>query len=1159
MDIIVTNNADSGNGTLRQAIQSNASLGGGNRILFSSSIAGTITLTTGEILIDHAVAIAGRGAVPGPTAAGITVSGNNATRVFHLTGGSIVTISSLTIANGNSGDQGGGIYNDFGCTLGLSNCTVSANASGNNGGGLANNGSVTAYNCTFSDNGAAFTGGGIYNYAGPVVLRNCTVVSNSAADSGGGLCNYSLAAGTSNYLSSTLVAGNSAGSGHADVVGRLTSGGYNLIGQMDYSTPSSGPVAGVPNGGLTNGINHDLAGAAASPINALIGPLQNNGGPTFTHALKPSSPAVDHGQSSGQTTDQRGAPRPYDFAAIPNPGGGDACDIGAFEISPPLDLDFTGGRTWTALGPFPIQNGQTIVRADPVSGRVTAIAVHPTNPNIVYAGTAQGGVYRTLDGGANWTQLMDTAFAGAIGTPLAAGAIAIDPTNPSNVLVGTGEGDLSDDSFFGTGFYIITNADGLTPVVNGPYNLAASDNADIFTGGSIVSIAVDPANHNNVFCATTYGFGGIVSAIYPGIPERGLYRCTNTFAGIDKTGTPAWTRLNLSLAGINTGATAVVVDPSNANNLVCALRVLSGTEGGIYRSINALAATPTFSRTKFVASFINVKLAINKVGSIVTVYATTSENAPSASAQGKLYKSVDGGATFGAALAAADGFAGAEGSYTIALGLDPANANHVYIGGASGNTFEYSTDGGTSFTSSATGLHSDAHVIAVSASNPSVIYHGNEGGIWKSAGFGLNWTSLNNTSFSATLFQGLALHPTDRNFSIGGANRNGTVFFRPDGTWTRADFGDCGTALIDQNATDTTTVTMYHTYYNQQAVLIGTARVLSASSASDGNWAFRGAPGNGISLLDAANYYAPQALGPGNPNRWYFGTDKLYRSINHADTATAVSQALQSSVPISAIAISPQDDNVRLAGLNNGKVFATISGSSTLIQIAGAGSTVGTTTTPAAGVGRIVVDPNNKAVAYVAFCGYGTPAAPLTHVWKTANLNSLPAGPVIFTRMSDGLPDIPANALAIDSMTRSAGKNSTGIYVGTDAGVYHSSDGGTNWAVYGSGFPHCAVFGLEIQNLHRLIRAATHGRGLYETFTDLQLKFTAVTRLPNGHIRLQGLGAAGQSYTIQASPDLSAGGFVSLGPVTADPTGAIDYDDPAPSGLSRRFYRISYP
>src|ERR1044072_863328 len=87
--------------------------------------------------------------------------------------------------------------------------------------------------------------------------------------------------------------------------------------------------------------------------------------------------------------------------------------------------------SWTPIGPAPISNGQTFSVVNSVSGRLTAIAVNPANRNVVYAGTAMGGVYRSLDGGANWTPIMDQA------NSLAVGAIAIDPSNPTRIYVGT--------------------------------------------------------------------------------------------------------------------------------------------------------------------------------------------------------------------------------------------------------------------------------------------------------------------------------------------------------------------------------------------------------------------------------------------------------------------------------------------------------------------------------------------------------------------------------------------------------------------------------------------------------------------------------------------------------------------------------------------------
>ena len=102
---------------------------------------------------------------------------------------------------------------------------------------------------------------------------------------------------------------------------------------------------------------------------------------------------------------------------------------------------------WTPLGPAPIPNGQTVGVSTPVSGRTISIAVHPTNPDIVYVGAAQGGLYRSTDGGTTWTPLMDSALS------LAIGAIAIAPSQPDTIYVGTGEVGFCGDCFFGVGVY----------------------------------------------------------------------------------------------------------------------------------------------------------------------------------------------------------------------------------------------------------------------------------------------------------------------------------------------------------------------------------------------------------------------------------------------------------------------------------------------------------------------------------------------------------------------------------------------------------------------------------------------------------------------------------------------------------------------------------
>src|SRR5262249_11544150 len=236
---------------------------------------------------------------------------------------------------------------------------------------------------------------------------------------------------------------------------------------------------------------------------------------------------------------------------------------------------------------------------------------------------------------------------------------------------------------------------------------------------------------------------------------------------------------------------------------------------------------------------------------------------------------------------------------------------------------------GTNFSRIDTGLHADTHAVAVAPSSPNVVYFGSDGGVWRSTNQGTTWSSINTAGFNATQFQSVALHPTDRNFSIGGTQDNGTPFLRPDGTWIRAEGGDGGFALIDQSATDTTNVTLYHTFFNSTGSQILFSRVTNSANAHDGGWQRFGcgATPNGISCSDSVLFYAPMALGPGTPNTLYFGSDRLYRSINLGTNMTVVSQGpFQTGVPVSAIGISPQNDSVRIAGLRNGNIFATTTG-----------------------------------------------------------------------------------------------------------------------------------------------------------------------------------------------------------------------------------------
>jgi photosystem II stability/assembly factor-like uncharacterized protein len=846
-------------------------------------------------------------------------------------------------------------------------------------------------------------------------------------------------------------------------------------------------------------------------------PLQKSGVPLANAGENDAndeseSPAEFWLETAPASDDYIWAPKPQTRPAIVEDGHGSYREQGQF--GGPVT-----GPTWKFIGPAPIPNGQTehvaaanVNRRDPVSGRITAIAVDAFDPNIVYAGAAQGGVYRSLNGGASWVQLMDNASQGlAAGTPLAIGRITIDPLNRDRVFVGTGEGNLCSGCFFGTGLYVINNAT-FNPTVSGPFNANSGNDplapappagSDVFTGRSINAIAVDNTNSDNAFVATGSGQGGWRQSTFSILPRRGLFRTTNLTSA-----NPTWTRLQITGATLaNTICTDVVIEPGVPNNVTAMFYgQAAGDPVGIYHTTNALAAVPVWVQTQVLPNAINGKLAIQKTGATVTIYATADQTS------GTIYKSTDGGVTW-ANIPGANGFAAGQGFYDISVGVDPTNAANVVVGGQAGiNIFKKSTDGGATFATATAanpitdGLHADVHALTYAPSNPLVIYHGNDGGIWRSNDAGQTWVSKN-TNLSATQFQGLALHPTDRNFTIGGTQDNGTQFLNPAGVFSRTDFGDGGYSLIDQSAANTTTVTAYHTYFNQRNNLIGSGRELSGPciaapepTPASGNWSFHGIYSgavdtvttycdgskdafSGILLTDNVLFYAPMNVGPGTPNTWYFGTDKLYRSADSGQTGAAVSQFLGDFV--TDLAVSPQDDNYRIVGTQGppnagtGKVYATTTGANPMLQIFGAGATNGPTNAPAFPVERLRFDPNNKNIAYAAFGGFGTPGVPVFHMWKTTNLNVLPAGNVTWTAVSNGLPDIPVNGIAIDPLSVSGGA-STDIYAGTDNGVYLSTDSGATWAPYGQGFPHVSVTTLEIQSANRVLRAATYGRGMYE-------------------------------------------------------------------------------
>ncbi|HEX6182697.1 MAG TPA: Calx-beta domain-containing protein, partial [Pyrinomonadaceae bacterium] len=248
---------------------------------------------------------------------------------IHVASGK-VTVERSTVAhnatNGNPG-RGGGINVASG-TLDVTASTISDNRSKDTGGGINNAlGTVTILASTISGNTLGRFGGGVCNACGvlqnqtpgTMTLDSSTVVSNTATlfqeGRGGGIV------GSGVTLRNTVVALNSGAETGSesppihDISGTVNSQGYNLIGNMQGAT-----VIGDMTGNLLN-------------FNPILGPLQDNGGPTLTHAPLPGSPLIDAGRST-PAADQRGLGRKVDFPTLPNQTGGDGSDIGALELQP---------------------------------------------------------------------------------------------------------------------------------------------------------------------------------------------------------------------------------------------------------------------------------------------------------------------------------------------------------------------------------------------------------------------------------------------------------------------------------------------------------------------------------------------------------------------------------------------------------------------------------------------------------------------------------------------------------------------------------------------------------------------------------------------------------------------------------------------------------
>jgi hypothetical protein len=367
----------------RNAVPHGTNVGGGGAIYNSHGI---MTLNADTITDNHTdnapgVAINNQGTM---TIHGSTVSGNSGSQIQSAinngifgfearmaiddsritdNGGPLQNSGTLTLTDSMVTDNfGGGLFNGGNATL--TNATIAGNTTTGTGGGIFNiEGQLTVTGCTIADNSALYAGG-IFTGGGTLQVTNSTISGNTAQRPGGGIYYDSgvmeitsstitlntttstlyaggggiYADGALALLRNTIVAANQSALTGPDVDGQVVSLGHNLVGQTDDST---GWVA------------TDLTGTSDTPLDPHLGPLQDNGGPTQTHALFLGSPALNKGDSSLlSSTDQRGTVRVSSLSH--------GIDIGAFQTEDAVQLRILAPPTVTAREPF----GLTLIALD---------------------------------------------------------------------------------------------------------------------------------------------------------------------------------------------------------------------------------------------------------------------------------------------------------------------------------------------------------------------------------------------------------------------------------------------------------------------------------------------------------------------------------------------------------------------------------------------------------------------------------------------------------------------------------------------------------------------------------------------------------------------------------------------------------------------------
>ncbi len=661
---------------------------------------------------------------------------------------------------------------------------------------------------------------------------------------------------------------------------------------------------------------------------------------------------------------------------------------------------------------------------------------------------------------ANWTAIGPTSFSD--NTSLRIGrvnVITLDPNNSNIIYIGSPAGGC---------WKSIDAGNSWTPLTDHLGSLGVS------------GIAIDPNNSNTVYIATGDGDGNDTYSI-------GIMKSADGGATWNSTG------LNWNTTQ-NRQTRKIIIDPNNSNILfvVTTSGIFKTTDAGatwtnlITGNFRDIEFNPANSNTIFACTntafykstnggnsfnFISSGTPASGVGRLTLAVTANDTNyvyllATNSSDNGfkGIYRSTDAGDSFvlranspnvlGWSQAGND--SGGQGWYDLALEASPTNRNEIYTGGV--NMWK-STNGGASLyaitnwwnVSGSIGfVHADIHSIDYYGNT---LYCGSDGGIFRSTNNGTSWTDLTN-GMQISQYYRLGASAIDAGTILAGAQDNGTTLLK-NNVWTHPKGGDGMECIADWSNTN---------------IMYASSQNGSIAKSTDGGNSF-----NTISnsIGQAGAWVTPYTQDPINSNTIYIGYNDVWKSTNGGNTWNTISSF--SAPLLKSLVVAPSNNNVIYAA-NDNSIKKTTNGGGTWTDI--------TTGLPANAITYISVHNLNPSILWVSLSGFNNGQK----VYKSIN------GGATWTNVSGNLPNLPINCITYEYGTNN------GIYVGTDVGIYYKNDDLNLWQLYNDNLPNVIVYELEIHYGSGKIRAATYGRGLWESSLFVTAPPTAQFLSPDTNI-----------------------------------------------------------